>query len=180
MGKKDNEDKVHINYIHSLLHQRRLSQHFSSTGKRSMIRLSKPTQMPKSQSWPRSSVICGVKQTKPPKIVSKNFMKRTNKLLLNKRKHMKTSGVRLKERREEKIKKIDFYDSTVDLTYLLLCINIFSYKKRGLWFSRFVYVPIHKIKKYWFNLNWLNMKIEIFCTFYFPFILCFCIVIDKW
>ena len=101
MGKKEQSDKVTL-IIHSHLLPKEHSQLSSSIVERSMNR-SRPTiPQPKSPKSPESLAICGRMSIKEPRTVLWQNIKRTKKLLLNKRQSMRKNTVRLSARRKRK------------------------------------------------------------------------------
>ena len=99
MGKKPTDGKVLID-LFSLLHLKRHSQHSSCIDRRSMTKSRPKTQPPKSQIWLVSSARNGITLTKPPSPDSKLSIKQIKLRLPRKKKSMRVSTAKFKEKRK--------------------------------------------------------------------------------
>ena len=120
MGKKTAEDKVNF-LLFSLLHQKELFQHSSSSDKKFMTKLSLSIQEFQLLNWPKSSVKCGKMLILQPKKDWKKLIKSTKKKLLNKKPLISNNMERLKrKRRRNTLKNNDF--ALIDCTFLLTIV----------------------------------------------------------
>ena len=103
------------------------SQHFSSSERKFMTRLSQKTHQPKSPNWPKSLVRCGKMSINPPKIDSKPNTKKTKLKLLNKKLPTLTNMARSKGRKRKNTLRKNEHDRFSPCIYLRFYFFIFIF-----------------------------------------------------
>jgi hypothetical protein len=125
MGKKEQSDKVTL-IIHSHPLPKEHSQLSSSIVEKSMIRSRLTIPQPKLPKSPGLLAICGRMLIKQLKSVLKHNIKRTKKLLLNKKQSTKKNSVKLSARRKRK--ELKKKTSKNDSKSCFICLLLHRYQ----------------------------------------------------
>jgi len=123
MGKKEQSDKVSL-IIHSHPLPKEHSQLSSSIADRSMTKSRLTIPQPKSPKSLGLLAICGQMSIRQPRTVLRQNIKRTKKLLLNKKQSTKKNTVRLSAKRKRK--ELKKKTSKNDLKSCFICSHLRS------------------------------------------------------